>query len=36
MLEVRGLDYAPEILRKQLDTSDPGHPDQYGVLLFGL
>ena len=36
MLEVRGLDYAPEILRKQFDTSDPGHPDQYGVLLFGL
>ncbi len=25
-----------EILRKQLDTSDPGHPDRYGVLLFGL
>ncbi|MEK7663798.1 MAG: hypothetical protein AAB357_06465 [Actinomycetota bacterium] len=25
-----------EILRNLLDTSDPGHPDRYGVLLFGL
>lgn len=25
-----------EALRRQLDESEPGHPDRYGVLMFGL
>ncbi|WP_382321337.1 hypothetical protein ACFJI0_17030 [Hydrogenophaga sp. UC242_53] len=25
-----------EVLRRHLDASDPGHPDRYGALMFGL